>query len=415
MKISKKAIMGICLALGTMLFTTTAFAEITTSNGYEQVKDALKTSAENCSSKFDNYTISTSLAIKDGGDLVSQNDSTIKYDNINYQQETIGSNISGNQKNESYFFRDKNGYINYDSNQGTYYHTNFASEQKNDFLFENPFKQSGVSDIEKIIDALVGNLKDYAIVNQNPDGSKEISGSISEAQIPAIVNAVVSYKVKNQFANQYSDKSSEVPRITDDIYVKEIKANAIVDKDGIIQNAMGVGIISGKDEQGNLHELNFEILGKLTDVNSTSVNKPDLAGKKVETYTEEEQSTNELTNTEMYLGTYKNNIVIKKDNKFQKIGERIIDITQIDNETITGRYHEEYITGYDENSKEAVDFNFSAKFEDEHKYSAKFESQDTKGNIKSGTIFTNSKFPSVGFCIDGLQGDDTGHFDRFFN
>jgi len=422
MRISKKATMGICLALGTMLFTTTAFAEITSSNGYEQVKDALKTSAENCSSKFDNYTIGTSIAIKDGGNVLSQNDSTIKYDNKNYQQETTASITSGDQKSENYFFRDKNGYINYDSTQGIYNQINFEGENKDNVLFGNPFKESGVADIEKIVDALVGNLKDYAIVNQNADGSKEISGSISEAQIPAIINAVVSYEIKNQFANQianqYSVQSSKFPKITDDIYVKEIKANVIVDKDGTIQNAVGTGIISGKDEQGNLHELNFEILGKLTDINSTSVNKPDLTGKKVETSTQgKDQYSYELPNTEMYIGTYKNDIVIEKDNKFQKIGERIVDITQIDDKTITGRYHDEYIKGYDEYSKDAVDVNFNAIVGEPEKNSATFNNEDTNGNIKSGNIFINTNSAIIYFSIDNIKENynNNAQFNKVFN
>ena len=421
MRISKKGTMAICLALGTMLFTTTAFAEITTSNGYEQVKDTLKASAENCSSKFDNYTIGTSIAIKDGGNVLYQNDSTIKYDNKNYKQETTASITIEDQKSDNYFYRDKNGYINYDSTQGVYRQMNFEDENKDNVLFGNPFKESGVADVEKIVDALVGNLKDYAIVNQNADGSKEISGSISEAQIPAIINAVVSYEVKNQFANQfaygYSGQVSKFPKITDDIYVKEIKANVIVDKDGIIQNAVGTGIISGKDEQGSIHELNFEILGKLTDINSTSVNKPDLTGKKVETNTEEEPYRNEITNTEMYIGTYKNDIVIEKDNKFQKIGERIVDITQIDDKAITGRYHDEYNKGYEEYSKDAVDINFSANLEEEQKNSARFINEDTNANNKSGNIYINPNSSSIYFYIDNTKNinNNNGQFDRVFN
>lgn len=417
MRISKKATMGISLALGTMLFATTAFAEIASSNGYEQVKDALKISAEDCSSKFDNYTISTSFAIKDGENIISQDDEIIKYDNVKYQQETTGSNIRGDLKTETYFYRDKNEVINYYSDQGVYYQTNYPIEIKEEMLFRNPFKESGVSDIEKIVDALVGNLKDYAVVDQKPDGSKEISGSISEAQIPAIVNAVVSYGVKNMFANEYSGQPSKFPKITDDIYVKEIKANAIVDKDGIIQNAIGTGIISGKDKQGNVHELNFELLGKLTDINTTTVNKPDLTGKNVETITQsEEQYSNTLTNTDMYLGTYKNDIVIVKDNKFQKIGERIVDITNIEDKTINGRYHEEYFNGYEEYSKSKVDFNFSASNGNMEKGDGYFEIEDTNGNIKAGNVFINRNSSSIYFTInDNNYNNNNGQLNRVFN
>lgn len=420
MKISKKATMGISLFIGTMLFTTTVFAEVNSSNGYEQIKDTLKISADKCSTKFDNFTISSSFAIKDGGNLVFQNDAIIKYDNIKYEQESTGTNTSGDNKTEEYFYRDKDGFISYYSTQNVYHQTNYPSEHKDDNLFTNPFKESGVSDIEKIADALVGNLKDYAIVNQKSDGSKEISGSISEAQIPAIVNAVVSYTVKNkyqnEYENQYQGQSFKLPKITDDIYVKEIKANAIVDKDGIIQNVIATGIISGKDAEGAVHELTFEILGKLTDVNSTSINKLDLTGKKVEINTQNDGAeSNVLDKAEMYLGTYKNDIVIEKDNKFQKIGERFVDITKIDDKGFAGRYHEQYIDGYDEYSKNAVDFNFSASFADGQKNFVEFKNEDTKGNIKSGNISIMPGAARVNFWINDENNLKTVQFNRVFN
>jgi hypothetical protein len=416
MRISKKATMGICLALGTILFTTTAFAEITASNGYEQAKDALKISAENCSSRYDNFTITTSFAIKDGDNLLLQNDTTDKYDNLKYQQETTALQTIGEMKRENYSFREKNEYINYDSSQEIYYKSINPNGNNEDTIFRNPFKEGGLSDIEKIIDALVGNLKDYAVVEQKPDGSKEISGSISEAQIPAVVNALVSYQVKNKFVNSYSSVSPKFPQIKEDIYVKEIKANAIVDKDGVIQNLIGTGIISGKDEQGNIHQLSFELLSKLTDINSTTVNKPDLTGKKVETNTKgEEEDKTILINPELYLGTYKKDIVIQKDNKFQKIGERIVDITQINDKAIAGRYHEEYINGYDEYSKSAVDFNFNVPQQSKVKPYGEFRSQDTKEKNVTGSISIVPDTASIYFTIYNIDNKGSSEFHRVFN
>ena len=108
------------------------------------------------------------------------------------------------------------------------------------------------------------------------------------------------------------------------IYVKEIKGNMTLNKDGLIESAMGTGLLSGKDRQGKEHNLTFELLVKISDINKTVVNKPDLTGKKVETCVQKDY--NKISKPEMYIGAYKNDIVMEKDGKFQKIGERIVDI-----------------------------------------------------------------------------------------
>lgn len=414
MKLRKKTIMGVSLVLGMMLFTTTTFAEITSSNGYQQIKDALKLSAENCTSKFNNYTISTSFAIKDGETLVFQDDQNNKYDNINCKQELAESISDGNQKIENYNYSDKNGTVNYDSTQGVYHQIKYQSENIDQTKMNNQFKESGESDIEKIIDALVGNLKDYAVVEQKSDGSKEISGSISESQIPAIVNAVVSYGVKYKVYDRYPNQLKKLPDITNDVYVKEIKVSVIVDKDGIIQNMVGTGIIEGKDEQSNVHEMTFDVFGKLSDINSTSINQIDLTGKKVVSKTQQ-SDTQELEKPEMYLGTYKNDIVIEEDNEFKKIGEKSIVITQIDNKTISGRYHEEYIKGYEQYSKDAEDYNFNASFMQNSNTYAEFENKDIKGNSISGYISINPGMADIYFGIKNTTANDSSQFNRVYN
>lgn len=387
MKISKKAAMGISLAVGTLMFATTAFAEVASKSGYEQLKDAFKYSADSCSSKLQNYTINTSFIIKDNGKIVSQQDSVNKYDISKNAKEITTSDVDAHSaKTESYYYADKDEYINYNSNEGIYNEV-LVTGAKNYSVFSNPFKEKREADIEKIADAVVGNLKDYVVVNQKADGSRELSGSISKAQIPAIANAVVSYEVKGIFENKnnpYDKNKYGNLKISDDVYVKEIKGDMTTDKDGLIQTAEGTGIISGKDDQGKIHELTFEVLGKLTDINSTSVKKPDLTGKNVKKDVQEDYDT--VSNPQMYIGTYKNDIVIKKDGKFQKIGDRIVDITGIDDKKVSGRYHEEYAKGYDEYSGKAEDFKFSADFNKDQKTDAEFTITDTSGKAVKGNI-----------------------------
>ena len=56
---------------------------------------------------------------------------------------------------------------------------------------------------------------------------------------------------------------NHLPKITKDIFVKEVKGNMVTSKDGLIQSVLGTGVISGKDENGKEHNLTFELLGKI--------------------------------------------------------------------------------------------------------------------------------------------------------
>jgi len=353
-RFSKKTTMAISFAIGSLMLFTTAIAEVASKSGYDQAKAALKYTAQELDSNVSSYTIDGSFVMKDNGKVISSENTVNKYDMKKVACENVTNRVDGDFKGEGFYYRDKNTVISYEADQGIYHVQEFKQEGLK-VGAGNPFKEKGMDDIEKIADAFVGNLKDYVVVSEKNDGSKELSGSISEAQIPTLVNAIVSYQVKNNFrVNRISGaQESMQPRITQDIFVKEVKGKMVVDKNGLLQSILGTGVIYGKDNNGKEHNLTFELLGKVYNVNSTTVTKPDLSGKKVE------KSVNPgyigPSNPEMMIGKYKNSIVIKKDGKLEKIGERIFDVTSINENSVTGIYHEEYKKGYEqygENSKE---------------------------------------------------------------
>ena len=260
----------------------------------------------------------------------------------------------------------------------------------------------------------MGNLKDAVVVTQNSDGSKELSGSINESQIPALVNAVVSLQSKSAF-NVNSRDESYMPKITKDIFVREVTGKMIVDKDGVIRSVLGTGILSGKDESGVEHNLTFELLGKLSNINSTVVNRPDLTGKTVEKSIQKDYS--KLSNPKIYIGKYKTDIIIEKDDKFQKIGEKFVDITQIDDKSISGSYHEEYVNGYENYGTNKKDFKFSGTFEKDHP-DAEFTAADSSGANFKGNISINQQSANVYFNIDESRHRNIlsdSQFSRVFN
>ncbi|KZL89452.1 hypothetical protein [Clostridium magnum] len=413
MKFKKKTAMFISFALGTTMFATTALAEVVSKNGYDQLKDSLKYTAENCTTKLSNYTMEVSFVVKDNGNTIFSESSVNKYDVSKQAMENTNSRFENSTKSEYYYYADKNCNINKDGKQNIYFITEYTSPREV-HSFTNPFKEKQAGDVERIADALVGNLKDSVVVTQNADGSKQLSGSLSESQIPALVNAVVSLQSKNAFGN--NSNNNNMPKITKDIFVKEVKGNMLVNKDGLIQSVLGTGVISGKDDNGTEHSLTFELLGKLSNINSTTVNKPDLSDKKVEKNLEQDYS--KLSNPEKYIGKYKTDILIEKDGKFQKIGERFIDITEVTSSGISGRYYEEHTKGYEDYGTNKKDFKFEAKFEKDNATYGSFSSTSSSTDAIKGHISIEQHSAKIYFNMDeGRRGslifDD--QFSRVFN
>ncbi|APC42451.1 hypothetical protein [Clostridium estertheticum] len=401
MKLNKKTAVIVSFALGSVMFATTAMAQVLTKSGYDELKDSLKYTAESATTKLTSYTGDMSIIIKDNGKVVYSDDSLSKVDVSKGAKETVTTRLDGLKKTEGYNYSDKNGYINKSDEQKIYYITD-ATKPSDAISSSNPFKDEGADDMEKIADAVVGNLKDAVVVKQNADGSKTLSGSLSEAQIPSIINAVVSLESKNVFGNRFNNSNNEssVAKITSDVFVKEVKGNMVTTKDGLIQTVLGTGLISGKDAKGVEHKLTFELLAKMTDVNATKVSRPDLTGKKVVKNVDIDST--KLTNPGKYIGKYKTDILLDKGAKFEKIGEQFIDINAVDDNSISGRYYEQYVKGYEEYVTDKKDFKFSAKFSDKNnKYNGTFSSTDSSNKKTEGRIYINQQSAEIGFSING--------------
>lgn len=419
MKINKRLAIILSFAVGTLMFASTAMAEVASKSGYDQLKDSLKYTGNSLSSKLSSYTLDMSFVIKDNNTVVSSTNVLDKCDlskDAKEQTSKYTNTLNTNGTKESYYYNDKNSSISHDSDED-FYRVIELKDSKDKKIFTNPFEEKQAGDLEKISDALVGNLKDSVVVTQNADGSKKLSGSLTEAQIPALVNAVTSFQFKNQFRMYNPDEATgtraKMSKITKDIFVKEVKGTMDVNKDGLIQNVLFTGTLSGKDEQGTEHTLTFELLAKVTNINSTTVNKPDLSDKKVQKQVQKDD--NKLSNAKAYIGKYKSDLVIQKDNKFVKIGERIITITNIDDASVIGNCHEEYIKGYESYGNSKNDFNFDGKFNKPNDLSSRFDCTNSSGKTVKGHIFINPRFSSINFNIDGQSSNENVLCNDTFN
>lgn len=395
-KLKKKAIMIMSFSLGTLLFATTALAEVTSKSGYDQVKDAMKFTTESWSSRFNNFTMEISSVVKDNDKIIASQSDVTKFDRQKGARETKSSTMNyKNEKSDNYNYIDKEVTIDYYSDGDKY----FISKNKSNYveLIKNPFKEPSAGDVEKIADAALGSLKDYVIVTEKADGSKEMSGSLSEAQIPAIINAITSFEFKNSFSwyniEKPGEKADKSNHISSDVFVKNAKGTIIADKNGIIKSLLAAAELSGKDEDGQVHTVSFELLMKLYDVNSTVLNRPDLTGKNVEDLTMAENDTNQEAvvwpDFNIYLGKYKQDIVLNKDGKLKKIGEKTINFESVNKRVISGTYVEEYKKGYEQYITNKSNLKFEASFEYDPHYSV-ISFFDTYGNNIKAEMILNS-------------------------
>ena len=413
MKVKKKTAMLLSFTLGTLLLATTALADIATKSGYDQLKDALKVTAQQSNEKFNSYTIDYSTVMKDNGKTLSTSNSIQKYDRSKNATEHLSSsqNLSGDKYN-SQSYSDKTTVINVSDRDQTYYVQEFTKERKEE-AFRNPFKGNSAEDVEKIADAIVGSLKDNVVVTENLDGSRGLSGSLTEVQIPALVNAVTSFQLKQQFSGRQVD----LPHLSKDVFVKEIKGSAKINKDGVMENILGSAVLSGKDEQGKVHEVTVEVLAKLSGINSTIVTKPDLTGKKVINKSANNGNQgSEISNPEKFVGKFKNDILIEKGDKFVKVGQRFIQIAHMDDKTVAGRYYEEYKPGFEEYATNKSEFKFDAQFEPKSGgHSASFDLTNEAGNKAHWSINFDEHGGKVYLNINGYQASKGGLlFDSVF-
>lgn len=414
MKFKKKTAMLASFTIGTLLFATTALADITSKSGYEQLKDGLKSTAEKASGGFDTFTLDTTYVMKDNGKILQTENKVEKYDRKKNASESISTSEGVNSNNgTNYTYSDSKTDIRQGIGSDEKVYVMEYTEDRKFNQFTNPFAEDSAVDVERIADALIGSLKDHVIVKDNPDASKELTGSLTEMQIPALVNAVASFQLKQMF-NGRNGMATEWPHLTQDVFVKEVAGSAAITKDGDMENILGTATVTGKDSQGQVHDITVEVLAKLKDVNSTTVTKPDLTGKEVVKQVGKVNRGPELANPQKFVGNFKNDILIEKDGKFVKAGERFLEITQIDTNGVSGRYHEVYKTGLEDSINKTKDFTFSGTFENE-KRNVRFEIPNENGDKVEGNLYFDDYVGKVQLNFNQQYAGNGLMFDSSFS
>lgn len=408
MKMGKRAVSLCALVVGATLLATSALADVMIGSGYNNFKDAVKTTAAALTGEADSFTLEMTSDVKFDGE------------SLNYQSNVLKADVKGNKAestsrytdqkrgtSDRYFYTDSTMSVSKLSQEDIYH---VIQREDNDVMssrISNPFEDEMADDAEKIVDAMVGSLKDVIQIEEN-DGKKMFTGNITEAQVPALINAVLSFGVKYSIADSNIAKEYGIPALTSDIYVRDASGKAIANADGILESIVGKGSIIGKDKNGGDHVLTVELAVNVAGVNSTSVETPNLEGKNVEYH----QETRSSGFSKKYIGTYKDDIVDENGEGLEKIGERVLEITSIEGDTVTGKYYETYRDGVVP-QESPLSFEFTGN---SHKYGYSFAADytDLDGETKTLSVHSDGgvEGQSITLELDRVQTSSDGYSIR---
>ena len=438
-KLEKKSLTVISVVLGVALLATSVYADVVNRSAYEQFKDVVKSTSAQMSGQVRNYTLQTTFSLKDNDTLLIRTNSVQKVDG--QRSETIETTDTGKGAYQSsYSYNDERQNIWYDRYADTYYVTEYnRSEYDADYIYDygsyDPLAQDYVSDVERIVDAFIGNLKNHVTADLKDDGSRIFTGSLSDTEIPALVNAVASFVTKQyllssgvyfsqpaeiivdaeladeaiatRYDSIYDDTRIPIPSLDGDVYIKSMNGRAAATPDDLITDVSVRVVLSGRDPDGNLHDLTFDISMTLTAVKTTSVTQPDLTGKNVQFHSAYDDFSSERI-SEKYKGTYRNDIIIEKDHSFVKIGERTLVIESVSDQAVVGSYSETY--NEDQEGREPLSFEFTADNSDP--YSLSFTYAGRNGQIMNGYLHFDPVSASIQFYDESERGN--GWFNPTF-
>ena len=383
MKLNKKSTILTFFILGALVLAMSAFADIKLGSGYTNLKDALKTTSSKLAGEVDNFTVDLVASLKLDGKVFEEVVSKVKFDVKNNSRETRDLNLSKGELREHYWYSDEKQsiYKNFEDGSYTVYEKRKPNVKDDKKVINDIFEDEQMKDLEKIVDAFVGNLQDIVQVEES-DGNKLYSGNLSESQIPSTINAMSSFFFKYAIMNEWNMKNWDIPYAKSNVHLVDMMGKAVENRDGIIESIIFTASISAEDENGVEHIYSLELSMNIKDINNTVVKAPDLEGKEV-TYTKEGYNFDEK-----YIGKYKSDIVIEKNNEFLKIGERFVEITSVEDDSFKGKYYEVYKEGYEADNIRS--FDFIAKYS-EVGYFMEMEYINENGKTEKGVIHQSGR------------------------
>lgn len=289
----KWLMLGSVVGISSVVMVTTGFSAMAGTSGYDAYKSALKNTKT-----VQNVTVQAQAVLQDNGNALTNATGSFKLSSEN----RTGSGtvtVTGNGSEQSIsFFKQKDGTVLKPASSDGYYVKQDRMDKRDQLKKQPQDNQEMPQQVETVIDALVGNLKDYVTVDNKTDGSKEISVELTNAQIPAVVNAIAPIAIKNATKEHKHGNESKsdptdslfdeeslltgVPQLSQDIKIEKIAVKADINASNYIEQQQADITVSGKDANGTAHEMTLHLNANLSGYNSTTPDTVTLTGKQVQ-------------------------------------------------------------------------------------------------------------------------------------
>jgi hypothetical protein len=272
-----KKLLAVIGVSGTLLLGSVYSISANTS-GYDLYKSALKQTHT-----ADSATVSMKLNVEDNQKSIISAESIFESDSVN-EVNAISTRLSNETEtsNMNMYNQDGNWFVMKDGLDTVYkmetsnspHHSNTAELQ---------------DDVENLIDVMTKNLQQQITVAEEKNGNHLVELDLTGKEIPLTANALSTLMIKHavMFQENNDQESSEfhinatIPELDHDITVKQIKVTAQVNKKNYVEEQTIKAVVTGKDQQGQSHELVLNMNIDVTDYNQTTVTPVDIPADKV--------------------------------------------------------------------------------------------------------------------------------------
>ena len=287
----KMTAIGASIAVGTLLLCTAAFAGASGNSGYGTFKTAVENALQ-----AKNTTANVQVTVQDNGKALVDTTAAMKLDETTKAMSgTITVTTDGVTKTTS-VYRQSGQMVTKDSSSDVYQvFTQKARGDETARADRDKMDASKIQDLEKVVDALVGNVQDNFTLETNSDGTKTVSLSLAENQVPALANALASLALKNSDGGMHhgmmaggpaGDQAAlQLPVLTDGIKIDSIEMKAAINDADLITGETMVITVSGSDAQGYPHELTINAKSDFSGYGTTVADTVDLTGKNIQQVT----------------------------------------------------------------------------------------------------------------------------------
>lgn len=282
--------LGSVVGISGIMMVTTGISAMAGTSGYDAYKAALKNTKA-----LQSLSVQAQAELQDNGNTLTNAKGSLKLNLANHTA-SGAMTVSGNDTGQSVsFFKQNDSTVLKSGSSDVYYvkqnNKKWGSSKKQD-------KPDLSQEAETVIDALVGNLKDYVALDSNPDGSKTVSVELTSDQLPAAVNAIAPIVIKEATKEHKRDSENkdgkkdvpvndhaflaDAPHLTQDIKIEKVAIKADIDESNYIRHQQADITVSGKDAGGSSHEVTLHLNADLSGYNSTTPDTVDLTGKQVQ-------------------------------------------------------------------------------------------------------------------------------------